>query len=59
MRSFDEREKEEMAFLAKCPKCSVCGEPIQDDYYDFGDGPLCEDCTDDYLRKHLKKWEEI
>ena len=31
--------------LAKLPRCSVCDEPIQDDYcYMVNDEPVCEEC---------------
>lgn len=38
--------------LQKLPKCSVCGEPIQDDYcYVVNDEPVCDACMNRDFRK--------
>lgn len=32
-------------------RCSDCGEPIYDEYYDICDEPICEDCIQNYRRR--------
>ena len=34
--------------------CKYCGNHIDngEDYYEFEDGIICEDCINDYLRDH-------
>ena len=32
-------------------RCSDCGEPIYDDYYDICGEPICEDCILNYKRR--------
>lgn len=45
-----QHESEEEKWLASCPICAMCGEPIQGDYcWDFGDGKICEDCMEEYV----------
>nr|DAG37521.1 MAG TPA: Four and a half LIM, LIM domain, PROTEIN BINDING [Caudoviricetes sp.] len=42
---FQQHEAEQDAKLEKCPVCSCCGDPIQDEYrYVIGDESYCEDC---------------
>lgn len=51
-----EAEKEEA--LAKLPKCSECGEHIQDDYYyDINGYIICESCLNDNYRKSTEDYE--
>ncbi len=48
---FNAWDVEQHEALSKLPKCSDCGEPIQEDYYyEIGDKLLCSDCLD-YYRK--------
>lgn len=43
-------EREEM--LEKLPKCTHCGEPIQDEYlYNIDDELFCEECMTALFRK--------
>lgn len=49
MKTFDEWDDEQNEKLNELPVCVHCGRPIQDDYYwDFGDGPMCEECVNEY-----------
>lgn len=36
------------------PKCYVCGEPIQEDYfYDINGFMICQECLDTYHKKEI------
>lgn len=57
---YRQHEAEQEAWLEKRPKCSVCGEHIQDDtLYDIDGGLYCERClnnefmhsTETYMRE--------
>lgn len=40
--------------LARLPRCSECGEPIQEEVcYEFNDELICEDCVMRYHRKYV------
>lgn len=42
---------------SKLPKCSCCGEPIQDDYYfEINDEIICESCLIDNHRKRTEDY---
>lgn len=44
-----QREIDQEAWLNGLPRCSICGQPIQDEYYyEMGDELICESCMDDY-----------
>lgn len=48
-------EAEQERKLARLPKCSYCGEPIQDDIcYEIGDELVCEDC----LKENFRRWTD-
>lgn len=50
---FREHEEEQEKKLQQLPRCSVCKEPIQDDYYfEIDDEILCEECLRDNFRKN-------
>lgn len=43
--------KAEEEYLEKLPKCTCCGEPIQDDFLYYINGEtLCEDCMNNNYR---------
>ena len=51
-KEFDIRDAEETAWRASRPKCSICGDPIQDEvYYDLNAKKVCCECLDSYLEK--------
>lgn len=44
---FNRRDREQTNWLEKLPRCSCCGEPIQDEIlYEIGDELFCESCID-------------
>ena len=50
-RDYEEEQEKE---LEKLPVCSVCEEPIQDEFYFDIDGEIfCEDCLIDNYRKSV------
>lgn len=52
---FDRWDAEQQAALNKLPKCSECGEPIQDDcYYEINGECVCPECLDN----NHKHWVE-
>ena len=57
-RDFLRWDAENEEWLKSRPVCVMCGEPIQDDcYYDFGGGPMCEECTESFVKDH-RVWIE-
>lgn len=50
---FLRHDAEQQAWLDKLPKCSECGQPIQDDeaYY-INDEWICQEC----LNNNYKRW---
>lgn len=49
---FDRWDAGQEKWLARLPRCSECGEPIQDDFfYLINDEPVCEECLN---REYLK-----
>ena len=51
-------EAEQEKSLARCPICSYCSEPIQDDYLFDIDGELyCEECMKDLFRHSTENYE--
>lgn len=47
-----EHEAQQEEELSRCPKCDVCGEPIQDEYcYQIEGVAICEYCMIDNFRK--------
>lgn len=41
--------------LEKCPVCSYCKQPIQDDYlYEIDESVYCEDCMKDLFRRYVE-----
>lgn len=50
-----QHDAEQEAQLDKFPKCSICDEPIQDDYYyEINDECICEECLNDNFRKDIE-----
>lgn len=44
-----EHEAQAERWLESLPVCSICGEPIQDEYYyELGDEKICESCMNDF-----------
>ena len=57
-RDFLRHDAEQEEWLKSRPVCVDCGEHIQDDcYYDFGNGPMCEDCMEEFIKSH-RQWIE-
>ena len=57
-QEFDRREREQEEWLNSRPVCDMCGDHIQDEGYYAIDGyNICEDCWEDYSKKHF--WKEI
>lgn len=55
----DRYEAEQQRQLDKLPKCSCCGEPIQDDFcFEINDELICEDCLNTYHRKSTDDYIE-
>lgn len=49
-KSHDTEREREFALL---PKCSMCGEPIQDDYcFVIDDEAICESCMNEHFRRN-------
>ena len=47
-------EREQEAWLDKLPRCSECGEPIQDEYaFLINDIWICESCLDREYKKSI------
>ena len=54
---YDRYDAERHAEESKLPKCSCCGEPIQDDYYfEINDETICESCLIDNHRKRTEDY---
>ena len=52
-----QHDAEQEAQLDKLPKCSICDEPIQDDYYyEINDECICEECLNDNFRKDIEDY---
>ena len=57
---FVEYDREHENWLLQLPRCDVCGQPIQDDYYyEFGDDKVCCECLGDYLKQNGFRVENI
>ena len=51
IRDFNRHDSEQREWLAKLPKCDLCGEPIQDDYYwEVAGDKYCEECAQKMFR---------
>lgn len=56
---FDAWDSEQAEELDKLPRCSECGEPIQDDYfYMINDEPICPGCLESDYRKNTEDYIE-
>lgn len=56
---FDRFDAEQQKELEKCPKCSMCDEYIQDDYfYEINDEVVCEECINQNFRKLVEDYVE-
>lgn len=40
------------------PRCIECDETIDEYAFDFGDGPMCEECMIRLYRKPVEDWME-
>lgn len=47
---FDRWEREQELRTAKLPECDICGNHIEDHYYNLYGEICCEDCLDEYFR---------
>lgn len=57
LADFDRYDAQQQAELKKLPKCKYCEEPIQgEDYFEFEDKILCEDCLISYHRKRVEDY---
>lgn len=55
---WEQHESEKDMWLQRLPKCSECGEAIQDEYaYYINDEWICEDCLKDNYRKEVPEVE--
>ena len=54
---FEAYEYEREKNLSKRPKCDICGEPIQEDYYYEIGEKICEGCMTEYFRKEIEDYE--
>lgn len=51
---FRRHEDAQEAKLMRRPTCICCKDHIQDDFaYDFGYGPVCDDCVLDYIKSEF------
>lgn len=45
--------------LERCPKCTICGDPIQDEHlYLINDEFVCQACLDRDFKKSTEDYEE-
>lgn len=45
--------------LEKLPKCSICGEAIQDDFlYEINDELVCEECLEREFKRRIEEYVE-
>lgn len=59
VRDFEQHDREQAKWLAKLPKCGICGEPIQDEHmYLINDEFVCPDCLDRDFRKDTDDYVE-
>jgi formylmethanofuran dehydrogenase subunit E len=55
IRDFHRYDREREAELESLPKCSECGNAIQDEYcYEINGEYICEDCLNYYHRKRTE-----
>lgn len=53
LADFDRYSAEQEEWLENLPKCSECGNPIQDDTcYQVNDELICESCMDTFHKVH-------
>lgn len=56
---FDRYDAEQQKQLEKRPKCSMCDEPIQNDFlYEINDEVICENCLEQNFRKNVEDYIE-
>ena len=54
---FDQWDAEQARYLARLPKCSECGQPIQDEeYYEIDGKFYCSDCLETYHRHYTEDY---
>ena len=54
LADFRRHDAQQEAKLERLPRCSECGEPIQDDYaYCINDEWICERCLDANYRREV------
>jgi formylmethanofuran dehydrogenase subunit E len=48
---FNRRDAEYAEWLKTLPKCDICGEPIQDEYYyEINGDKICPECLEDFKK---------
>lgn len=56
---FHRYDAEQQRMLDRLPKCSECGEPIQDEFcYEVNDELVCDKCMNTYHRKSVDDFIE-
>lgn len=57
VKDFLRYDAEQCEKLEQLPKCSECGEPIQDEYcYEINDMLVCEECLNICYRKPIENF---
>ena len=51
LNDFLRHDADQNEALEDSPRCSDCGEPIYDEYYDICGDYICEDCIRNYKRR--------
>lgn len=54
LADFARHDREQAQWEKSLPKCDVCGEPIQDYYYEIDGEIICQECLDDNFRKKVE-----
>lgn len=51
---FNRLDREQAKHEAQLPKCDICDQPIQDDYFYLINGDnVCSECLNDHFRKEV------
>ena len=59
-RTFEQEDAYQARYLASLPVCSVCGQPIDSDYYFNVYGELfCEECMEKVFRHYTEDYMEV
>ena len=58
LEDFEKLDREQAKQLDELPKCDICGEPIQDEYYyEIGGDLVCRECLDNHFRKETAPYD--